>query len=203
MLWQELLVSNIQENLECFKFYVTNLNEYIDQEIQLVVNRMDFMYNSYLRQHLVQQNIAEYVNLIRSFTLPKNTNSLNPEYNWKIANHPMIIVYLKVNTSFKRKKEKKSKKDDKKKEYALGIDEVEEEKVFYLFFSFILTYFEIFYLFWYFLHLIFFTYHLLYMLFLLPLLLYLLYFYFPFSYFYFPSYYTWYYYFPSSYTWYF
>jgi len=29
MLWQELLVSNIQENLEGFKFYLTNPEDYI------------------------------------------------------------------------------------------------------------------------------------------------------------------------------
>jgi len=53
MLWQELLVSNIQENLEGFKFYLTNPADYINQEIQLVITRIDCMFNHYIRSLIV------------------------------------------------------------------------------------------------------------------------------------------------------
>lgn len=33
MLWQEMLISNVQEILASFQFYVTNLAEYVDKEI--------------------------------------------------------------------------------------------------------------------------------------------------------------------------
>ncbi|EAS04067.1 axonemal dynein heavy chain (macronuclear) [Tetrahymena thermophila SB210] len=126
MLWQELLVSNIQEHMEGYKFYVTSEKEYIGKEIQLIVNKMDYMFNSYIRQLIVQQNIREYVNFFKRFTQPKSTNTLDHEQNWLINNFPLLIVNLRVNTNYKRRKDKK-KKDEKKKDYNIA-DEIEEQK---------------------------------------------------------------------------
>ena len=48
-------------------------------------------------------------------------------------NYPLIIVNLKVNINFKRKKDKK-KKDDKKKDYN-NVDEIEEQVFIYSLFK--------------------------------------------------------------------
>lgn len=61
---------------------------------------------------------------MKRFTQPKNTDTLECNNNWVINNYPLIVVNLKVNTNYKRKKDKK-KKDDNKKDYN-KVDEIEE-----------------------------------------------------------------------------
>lgn len=72
------------------------------------------MFNTYLRSYLVRNNIDEYVTFIQRFSMPKL-----PADTWTLTTYPLIIVYLKVNTNYKRKKEKKHKKEvnpEKKKD---------------------------------------------------------------------------------------
>jgi len=47
-----------------------------------------------------------------------------------LRNQPLITLYIRVNTLFKRRKDKKVKKEDKKKEliYIDEVDEVRESK---------------------------------------------------------------------------
>lgn len=73
------------------------------------------MFNTYLRECLVRNNVEDYVTFIQRFSLPKL-----PADTWTLTTYPLIIVYLKVNTNYKRKKDKKYKKDaipEKKKDY--------------------------------------------------------------------------------------
>jgi len=62
--------------------------------------------------------------------VPKDRETLDPEKNWILRNQPLITLYIRVNTLFKRRKDKKVKKEDKKKEliYIDEVDEVEREK---------------------------------------------------------------------------
>jgi hypothetical protein len=86
-----------------------------------VVNRLDFMYSANIREHLVINNVHDYLTFIQRFSLPKS-----PRDTWTLTHYPLLIVYLKVNTTFKRKKEKKDKKnrkDDKKKDSYVEEDE--------------------------------------------------------------------------------
>jgi dynein heavy chain, axonemal len=80
------------------------------------------MYNTYLRELLVKSNVDEFVRFILRFSLPKL-----PADTWLLTSYPLIIVYLKVNTTYKRKKDKKHKKDDKKKGEAN--EEADDDKV--------------------------------------------------------------------------
>lgn len=58
------------------------------------------MFNTYLRQNIVQGNISDWCTFLKRFTLPSPNESLL----WKLTNMPLLILNLNVNITLHKKK---------------------------------------------------------------------------------------------------
>jgi hypothetical protein len=53
MQWREYLVSEIQDSLrETFRFYQTDQAKYKNSELQKLLKRIDFMFNTFVRENV-------------------------------------------------------------------------------------------------------------------------------------------------------
>ncbi len=68
------------------------------------------MMNTYVRNFIVTNNINDWCNFIKKFTIPDSQYG----QNWLINDYPLMIINLEVNTKLQDKikfqKKKKSKK---------------------------------------------------------------------------------------------
>lgn len=57
MQWREYLVSEIQDQLrETYRFYQTDSQIYQDSELKKLLKRVDFMFNTYVRENVFKVN---------------------------------------------------------------------------------------------------------------------------------------------------
>lgn len=65
MQWREYLISEIQDSLrDTYRFYQTDLKVYKESELKKLLKRIDFMFNTYLRE-----NVFKVINIYKSQTL--------------------------------------------------------------------------------------------------------------------------------------
>ncbi|EGR32288.1 hypothetical protein IMG5_089580 [Ichthyophthirius multifiliis] len=108
--WKEYIISEIQDLLrQCFRFYVTDKNSYMESELNLFLKRINLIFNYHIQENIVYKNVNNYLNFLRMFTIPQN-NDL-----WNISKNPLIIIYLKSKSNHNKSIEKNKKKYQKSK----------------------------------------------------------------------------------------
>ncbi|KAM3134228.1 hypothetical protein pb186bvf_013648 [Paramecium bursaria] len=122
--WRSTIYGDIQDKLRDFRFFQTETEKYYQSELQRLLMKIDYMFNSFLRENVLRQNCESWVNFIKKFTYPPSQG----EGIWKINDYPMIILNLEVNLQFKRKKDVRKKKDEKEKEPS-NVGEEEESPI--------------------------------------------------------------------------
>lgn len=69
--WREFLVGEIADKLKNqHNFFEENGDKYNDSHLKRIILRFEFIMNAYLR-NFVRQSIDDWVQFIKSFTLPK------------------------------------------------------------------------------------------------------------------------------------
>lgn len=54
-----------------YRFYVTEPKLYFDTPQQKLLKRIDFMFNTYMRQNFVRGTVKDYLLFLRNFTTPE------------------------------------------------------------------------------------------------------------------------------------
>lgn len=112
MQWREYIISEIQDTLrDIHRFYMTESKDYFDKELQHLLKRIDFMFNTYMRENIVQGTLEDYCSFLQHFTVPERQD---PKI-WKIKQTPLLVLNLTVNQNLvgggtNKKKDKKKKK---------------------------------------------------------------------------------------------
>lgn len=75
----------------------------MESELQRLLHRIDFMFNTYMRENVLRRSVELWCEFVRGFVEPKG------ERIWRINDYPMLILNLEVNLNFKKKKEKTTK----------------------------------------------------------------------------------------------
>ena len=52
--------------------------------------KIDFMFNTFIRNNIVDFNIRDYVDFLKHFTIPEE----DEENIWPINNYPLIVITL-------------------------------------------------------------------------------------------------------------
>lgn len=103
--WHDFLVGEMQEKLKKnHHFFESNEESYQRSQLKRIILRFEFILNSYLRD-FVKQSITDWVEFIKSFTLPKyELGEL-----WARSTTPFLQISLAIRKPLKDAK-KKSKK---------------------------------------------------------------------------------------------
>lgn len=87
--WRDFIKSEIQEILSnTFNFFIMDHKKYIDSELNKFLKRNDYMFNTYIRNHIVGNNVNDWCNFIKRFTIP-NYSSSNDDI-WMINDYPLL-----------------------------------------------------------------------------------------------------------------
>ena len=105
--WRDFLIGEIQDKLRKnnHNFFEASSEAYEKSMLKRIISRFDYILNTYLRD-FVQTSINEYVDFIRHFTTPKDSEG----ELWPMNSMPLIIVHLSIQKADKKKK-KKAKKE--------------------------------------------------------------------------------------------
>ena len=92
---------------------------YYDTDFQRLLKKIDFIFNTYVRENVVQFTLQNWLEFLRKYIYPEDVASENAL--WRVSEKPLLVLHIhfrKKNTKSTKEKEKKKKKDEKAKEAA-------------------------------------------------------------------------------------
>lgn len=104
IIWRSHIISEIQHILkEEYRFFVTEKDSYEKDYLKRVIIKFDVLFNTIVREKIINESIEKYIKYIRSY-IPPNEG----EY-YQLRSIPLLVLQLNVNITAAKKKKKKSK----------------------------------------------------------------------------------------------
>lgn len=122
IIWRSHIISEIQHILkEEYRFFVTEKDSYEKDYLKKVIIKFDVLFNTIVRDKIINESIDKYIKYIRSYVPP------NEREHYQLRSIPLLVLQLNVNITAAKKKKKKSKN---LKEIAVE-EEAMEETIFF------------------------------------------------------------------------
>lgn len=104
IIWRSHIISEIQHILkEEYRFFVTEKDSYEKDYLKRVIIKFDVLFNTIVREKIVNESIEKYIKYIKSYITPREG-----EY-YQLRSTPLLVLQLNVNITAAKKKKKKSK----------------------------------------------------------------------------------------------
>ena len=121
IIWRSHIISEIQHILkEEYRFFVTEKDAYEKDYLKRVIIKFDVLFNTIVREKIINECVEKYIKYIRSYIPPKEA-----EY-YQLRSIPLLVLQMNVNISATKKKKKKSKNLKE-----AGEEETMEETIFF------------------------------------------------------------------------
>ena len=88
---------------EEYRFFVTEKDSYEKDYLKKVIIKFDVLFNTIVREKIINESIQKYIKFIRSYIPPKD------EEIYPLRSIPLLILQLNINITSAKKKKKKSK----------------------------------------------------------------------------------------------
>ena len=101
IIWRSHIISEIQHILkEEYRFFVTERETYESDHLKKVIIKFDVLFNTIVREKIINEGIDSYVSFIKSFMPPK------PNEYYHLRSCPLLVLQMNVNITATKKKKK-------------------------------------------------------------------------------------------------